>query len=42
MDRGKFVSASVAVSARSRAGSAAAVGQTATAAATVEYYDLRR
>jgi hypothetical protein len=42
MDRRKFVSASLAVSTLSLAGSAKGVGQTAAASATAEYYDLRR
>src|SRR5277367_1129262 len=42
MDRRKFVSSSLAVSAFSLAGSAKGVGQTQAASATVDYYDLRR
>ena len=42
MDRRKFVSSSLAVSAFSLAGSAKALGQIQAATATVEYYDLRR
>src|SRR5271154_910074 len=42
MDRRKFVSSSLAVSAFSLAGSAKGVGQTEAASTTVEYYDLRR
>jgi hypothetical protein len=42
MDRRRFVSASLAASAFSFAGSAKGAGQTAAASATVEYYDLRR
>jgi hypothetical protein len=42
MDRRKFVSASLAVSALSLAGSAEGAGQTGAASATAEYYDLRR
>jgi NIPSNAP len=42
MDRRKFVSASLAVSALSFTGSEEAVGQTGAASTTVEYYDLRR
>jgi len=42
MDRRKFVSASLAVSAISLTSSAKGAGQTGAAAAMVEYYDLRR
>jgi hypothetical protein len=42
MDRRKFVSASLAVSAVSIAGSAMGVGQTVASSPGVEYYDLRR
>ena len=42
MDRRKFVSASLAVSALSLASSAKGAGQTGVAFATAEYYDLRR
>ena len=42
MDRRKFVSSSLAVSAFSLAGSAKALGQMQTGSAAVEYYDLRR
>jgi len=42
MDRRKFVSSSLVVSAFSLAGSAKGVSQTQTAPATVDYYDLRR
>jgi hypothetical protein len=42
MDRRKFVSASLAVSAVSLAGSAKTFGQTGAASATAEYYELRR
>jgi hypothetical protein len=42
MDRRKFVSASLAVSAVSLAGSAKGIAQTGAASATAEYYDLRR
>jgi hypothetical protein len=42
MDRRKFVSDSLAVSALSMAGSATGAGQTGGASATTEYYDLRR
>src|ERR1700693_1257657 len=42
MDRRKFVSASLAVSAFSLAGSAEGLAQTGAASATAEYYDLRR
>jgi hypothetical protein len=42
MDRRKFVSASLAVSAFSLAASAKGVGQTGAASAAMEYYDLRR
>jgi hypothetical protein len=42
MDRRKFVSASLAVSAVSIAGSAMGVGQTGASSPAVEYYDLRR
>src|ERR1700692_4692702 len=42
MDRRKFVSASLAVSALSLTGSEEGFGQTGPASATAEYYDLRR
>src|SRR5882757_3265611 len=42
MDRRKFFSSSLVVSAFSLAGSAKGVSQTQTAPATVDYYDLRR
>jgi hypothetical protein len=42
VDRRKFVSSSLVVSAFSLAGSAKGVSQTQTAPATVDYYDLRR
>src|ERR1017187_8311824 len=42
MDRRKFVSASLAVSAFSLTGSEEGFGQTGAASATAEYYDLRR